>query len=255
MQLAEFRDLVERQRGVLDQPHGGGFRHQRRFLHGKISFALRPPFAGEAGSSSGMTGIARNIGADGGRATGSRGLTGPEPGIFAENQQPRQIFIWLLSRASSRRSFSHQASVNGLLASFCAECRGRRWCCRRPRPGVRSPVGRDRATARVGGAGRQRLRPDSGVGTCDDMREREVGPVPSRKTSSDRAALAKDRLPGGMFHLIAAAAGAAAKAAARRDEGRSCKQFPACDHGRPGSMPGSDPRPRAHQNIIAFQFA
>jgi len=28
VQLAEFRDLVERQRGIVQQPHGGGFGHQ-----------------------------------------------------------------------------------------------------------------------------------------------------------------------------------------------------------------------------------
>jgi hypothetical protein len=28
MQIAELRDLVERQRSILDQPHGCRFRHQ-----------------------------------------------------------------------------------------------------------------------------------------------------------------------------------------------------------------------------------
>ena len=33
MQFAEFRNLVEGQGGVLDQPDGGRFRHQRRVAH------------------------------------------------------------------------------------------------------------------------------------------------------------------------------------------------------------------------------
>jgi len=33
MQVAQLRDLVERQRGILDQPHGGCFRHQGRGRH------------------------------------------------------------------------------------------------------------------------------------------------------------------------------------------------------------------------------
>ena len=57
VQLAEIGDLVERQRGVLDEPDGGRLRHQRRGRHGKspLRFA-RPP--GEACLSSGMTGMA-----------------------------------------------------------------------------------------------------------------------------------------------------------------------------------------------------
>jgi hypothetical protein len=30
MQTAELRDLVEGQLGIVDQPHGGGFGHQRQ---------------------------------------------------------------------------------------------------------------------------------------------------------------------------------------------------------------------------------
>jgi hypothetical protein len=43
VKLAEVGDLIERERGVLDQPDGGCFRHQRRCGHGEISSALRPP--------------------------------------------------------------------------------------------------------------------------------------------------------------------------------------------------------------------
>jgi len=34
MKLAKIGDLIERERGVLDQLHGGGFRHQRYGAHG-----------------------------------------------------------------------------------------------------------------------------------------------------------------------------------------------------------------------------
>ncbi len=45
VQLAEIGDLIERQGRVLDQPDGGGFRHQRLVRHAGISLALRPPQA------------------------------------------------------------------------------------------------------------------------------------------------------------------------------------------------------------------
>src|SRR5262249_32228938 len=44
--LAEVGDLIERERGVLDQPDGGCFRHQRRCGHGEAYSWLPPP--GEA---------------------------------------------------------------------------------------------------------------------------------------------------------------------------------------------------------------
>ena len=44
VQLAEIRHLIEGQRGIVQQPHGGCFRHQRCCArHGKISSMLRPP--------------------------------------------------------------------------------------------------------------------------------------------------------------------------------------------------------------------
>jgi hypothetical protein len=43
VQLAEIGDLVERQSRVLDQPDGGGFRHQWLVRHAGISLALRSP--------------------------------------------------------------------------------------------------------------------------------------------------------------------------------------------------------------------
>src|SRR5262249_59203516 len=49
VKLAEVGDLIERERGVLDQPDGGCFRHQRRCDHGEISSALRPPSQAELG--------------------------------------------------------------------------------------------------------------------------------------------------------------------------------------------------------------
>src|SRR5207302_6371499 len=51
MQFAEVRDLIERKRGVLDQPDGGRLRHQRRTGHGKISSMLRPPVGAKPLSS------------------------------------------------------------------------------------------------------------------------------------------------------------------------------------------------------------
>ena len=50
MQFAEVGDLVERQRGVLDQPNGRCLRHQQRMGHGNLprqNLPGRPP-AGEA---------------------------------------------------------------------------------------------------------------------------------------------------------------------------------------------------------------
>src|SRR6202158_6249588 len=56
MQLAEFGDLVERQRGVVQKPDGGRLRHQRGCgRHGNISSTLRPP-AGRSTRSSMMIG-------------------------------------------------------------------------------------------------------------------------------------------------------------------------------------------------------
>jgi hypothetical protein len=40
VQLAEIGNLVERQRGVLHQPYGGGLGHQRLSRHGTISGAF-----------------------------------------------------------------------------------------------------------------------------------------------------------------------------------------------------------------------
>jgi hypothetical protein len=42
VQLAKVSDLIERQRSIVHQPNGGCLGHQWRFLHDKISCALRP---------------------------------------------------------------------------------------------------------------------------------------------------------------------------------------------------------------------
>ena len=53
VQLAEIRDLVERQRGVLDQPNGGRFGHQGCWLgHGNSPLRSARP-TGEASSHQG----------------------------------------------------------------------------------------------------------------------------------------------------------------------------------------------------------
>ena len=41
MQLAEFRDLIERQGGVLHQPDGGRLGHERRIAHRCLLESLR----------------------------------------------------------------------------------------------------------------------------------------------------------------------------------------------------------------------
>jgi hypothetical protein len=47
VQLAELRDLVEGQGGVVDEPDGGRLRHQKRFRHFKhILLLARVPGAG-----------------------------------------------------------------------------------------------------------------------------------------------------------------------------------------------------------------
>jgi len=48
VELAEFGDLIERERGVLDQPDGGGFRHQRRCGHRLNLLCASSALAGEA---------------------------------------------------------------------------------------------------------------------------------------------------------------------------------------------------------------
>src|SRR6266481_4143465 len=61
VKLAEVGDLIEREGGVLDLPHGGCFRHQRRCGHGEISSALRPPSRAKLGVI-GDDGSGQNIG-------------------------------------------------------------------------------------------------------------------------------------------------------------------------------------------------
>jgi succinyl-CoA synthetase beta subunit len=59
VQFAEVGHLIERQRGVLDQPNGGGFRHQGCGLcHGKSPLRSARP-DGRSLKSSGMTGMWR----------------------------------------------------------------------------------------------------------------------------------------------------------------------------------------------------
>ncbi len=43
VQFTELGDLIEGQRGILNEPNGGCLRHQRRLGHGQIPFVLRPP--------------------------------------------------------------------------------------------------------------------------------------------------------------------------------------------------------------------
>ncbi len=78
--------------------------------------------SGRSRSSSGMTGIARNIGADG--RPGNRLSPGSEPGkqrFSKRNQQPRQIFILALRRASSACSrFPPGVRERLVTALFCA---------------------------------------------------------------------------------------------------------------------------------------
>ena len=45
MQAAQLGDLLERERGVLDQPNGGGFRHQ------ELAITHRNPFQDREGAS------------------------------------------------------------------------------------------------------------------------------------------------------------------------------------------------------------
>lgn len=44
--LAEIGDLIERQGGIIDEPHGGCFRHQRGVAHGKSPLCFAQLFLG-----------------------------------------------------------------------------------------------------------------------------------------------------------------------------------------------------------------